>query len=76
MDREAWHAAVLGVAKSRTQLSDSPELKVISVHSNNNSNKNDVAPDVIDCVYTLEKIVTQSKYVFKSLPFLLFPCAL
>ena len=21
-DREAWHAAVLGVAKSRTQLSD------------------------------------------------------
>ena len=75
MDREAWHAAVLGVAKSQTQLSDSPELKVISVHSNNNSNKNDVAPDVIDCVYTLEKIVTQSKYVFMSLPFLLFQCA-
>ena len=23
MDREAWHAAVHGVAKSRTQLSDS-----------------------------------------------------
>ena len=22
MDREAWHAAVLGVAKSQTQLSD------------------------------------------------------
>ena len=22
MDREAWHAAVLGLAKSRTQLSD------------------------------------------------------
>ena len=22
MDREAWHAAVLGVAKSRTQLSN------------------------------------------------------
>ena len=22
MDREAWHAAVYGVAKSRTQLSD------------------------------------------------------
>ena len=22
MDREAWHAAVLGVAKSRTELSD------------------------------------------------------
>ena len=26
MDREAWHAAVLGVAKSRTQLSDWTEL--------------------------------------------------
>ena len=27
MDREAWHAAVHGVAKSRTQLSDSTELR-------------------------------------------------
>ena len=27
MDREAWHAAVHGVAKSRTQLSDGTELK-------------------------------------------------
>ena len=26
MDREAWHAAVHGVAKSRTQLSDWTEL--------------------------------------------------
>ena len=27
MDREAWRAAVHGVAKSRTQLSDGTELK-------------------------------------------------
>ena len=27
MDREAWHAAVHGVAKSWTQLSDLTELK-------------------------------------------------
>ena len=26
MDREAWHAAVCGVAKSQTQLSDRNEL--------------------------------------------------
>ena len=26
MDREAWHAAVHGVTKSRTQLNDGPEL--------------------------------------------------
>ena len=28
MDREAWHAAVHGVAKSRTQLNDWTELKL------------------------------------------------
>ena len=27
MDREAWHAAIHGVAKSRTRLSDRTELK-------------------------------------------------
>ena len=28
MDREAWHAAIHGVAKSQTRLSDRTELKV------------------------------------------------
>ena len=28
MDREAWHAAIHGVAKSPTQLSNSTELKL------------------------------------------------
>ena len=31
MDREAWHAAVHGVAKSRTQLSDWTELNWMKV---------------------------------------------
>ena len=30
MDREAWHAAIHGVAKSRTQLSDSSDLITIT----------------------------------------------
>ena len=29
MDREAWHAAVLGVTKSQTRLSNSTELKTL-----------------------------------------------
>ena len=32
MDREAWHAAIHGVAKSQTRLSDWTELKDIRLH--------------------------------------------
>ena len=32
MDREAWRAVVLGVAKSRTRSSDRTELNEMSVH--------------------------------------------
>ena len=31
MDREAWHTAIHGVAKSRTRLSTWPELKLIQI---------------------------------------------
>ena len=34
MDREAWHAAVHGVAESWTRLSDRTELKVSSSGDN------------------------------------------
>lgn len=47
-------------------------VKIISIHLNNNSSKNNVVPDDICCVYALGKIVIQPKYVFMSLPFLLF----
>ena len=33
MDREAWHAAIHGVAKSRTQLSDCTELNELLSHT-------------------------------------------
>ena len=33
MDREAWRAAVYGVAKSRAQLSDGTELSKHGFHS-------------------------------------------
>ena len=32
MDREAWRAAIHGVAKSRTRLSDYSDLIVIGMH--------------------------------------------
>ena len=32
MDREAWHAAIHGVAKSRTRLSDQTELSSYGCH--------------------------------------------
>ena len=31
MDREAWHAAIHGVTKSQTQLSDWTELSIVRV---------------------------------------------
>ena len=34
MDREAWHAAIHGVAKSRTRLSDCTELKARGERAN------------------------------------------
>ena len=34
MDREDWHAAIHGVAKSRTRLSDRTELMSVSVYLN------------------------------------------
>ena len=37
MDREAWHAAIHGVAKSWTQLSDSVELNESLLYSTGNS---------------------------------------
>ena len=36
MDREAWHAAIHGVAKSQTRLSDWTELKITGGEGNGN----------------------------------------
>ena len=38
MDKEAWRAAIHGVAKSRTRLSDSIELKTFSVWNRQSEN--------------------------------------
>ena len=40
MDREAWHAAVHGVTKSRTRLSDWTELKAIYVTTKAHESEN------------------------------------
>ena len=42
MDREAWHAAVHGVTKSRTRLSDWTELNWILLSSYHNNISNDL----------------------------------
>ena len=39
MDREAWRAAVRGVAKSQTQLSDWTEVTVTEIRWKENSEK-------------------------------------
>ena len=36
MDREAWHAAIHGVAKSQTWLSNWTELKILTIKQNKN----------------------------------------
>ena len=36
MDREAWHAAIYGVTKSRTRLSDGCDLILSEAWSTNN----------------------------------------
>ena len=38
MDREAWRAAILGVAKSQTQLSNWTEVMSFSLHKSQNTN--------------------------------------
>ena len=47
MDREAWHAAIHGVAKSWTRLSDWTELNPYGIyifsHTKNISNKNEIS---------------------------------
>ena len=52
MDREAWHAAIHGVAKSRTQLSDWSDLKITS----NQSILNEISPE-----YSLEGLMLKLK---------------
>ena len=52
MDREAWHAAVHGVAKSRTQLSDWTELKHIPILNYNSINVTENTKHVLNIKFS------------------------
>ena len=52
MDREAWRAAIHGVAKSRTQLNDWTELNWIAKMDLNAEWKKSVSEDYIVDDYT------------------------
>ena len=50
MNREAWRAAIHGVAKSRTKLSDLTELKdILNVSHHGNT----VRINTIECIFNL-----------------------
>ena len=51
-DREAWHAAVHGVAKSRTQLSNWTELNLQSIITKPSGSKFALLPRLISSVFT------------------------
>ena len=52
MDREAWHAAFHGVAKSRTQLSDWTELKHIPILNYNSINVTENTKHVLNIKFS------------------------
>ena len=62
MDREAWSAAIHGVAKSQTRLSDWSELK----KTNNNNNKNCMAFALILTTFSPD-IQTSLSYQYENL---------
>ena len=55
MDREAWHAAVRGVAKSRTRLSDWTDwlsgMKMERLRQGSGGTQSDLAGEERDCVF-------------------------
>ena len=58
MDREAWHAAVHGVAKSRTRLSDWTELKITA--------DGDCSHEIKRCLLFGRKVMTNLDSILKS----------
>ena len=55
MDKEAWHAAVHGVAKSRTQLSNCTTIRIMQ-------EINICLNEFLDTHYCLERIVYRVKW--------------
>ena len=58
MDREAWHAAVHGITKSQTRLSDWTEL--------NNAADSDCSHKIKRCIFLSRKVMTDLDSILKS----------
>ena len=66
MDREAWRAAIHGIAKSRTRLSDWTELNWNTVHIELWTEVHDIVQEAANKIIPKEKKSTNTKWLYEE----------